>query len=302
MAQSIRRGDEWWNQRPDGVWLKWSSQTQKWEPQQSGPPPPSTPDNPFSTTPSGELPSTQWGTGSAAGRPASPGAGQAPANKNPKKPPSVGRQALIESLSDPTSAPRANSPTFSETRRSLPSVRENKILLAIVAGLLIIGAFAGTYFGATMLFGGDSSVAQADVPIKTPKGYSEAKWAYILKMDSYCQGMELTEYMQDFAERASAIESEEEMLAMLDELEAKVREIIAEFREGPLPKQDLPLLHQIFALHDEMASFFDRLRGAAQTQDAAAIQTLMADATGNGMLEVKLMGRYGFQVCGNPGV
>ena len=299
MAQSIRRGDEWWNQRPDGVWLKWSTQTQKWEPQQAGPPPPSTPDNPFSTT---ESSATEWGTGSAAGRPVPPGASQAPANKAPKKPPSVGRQALIESLSDPTSAPRANSPTFSESRPSLPSVRDNKILLAIVAGLLIIGAFAGTYFGAMMLFGGDSSVAQADVPIKTPKGYSEAKWAYILKMDSYCQGMELSDYMRDFAERASGIESEEEMMAMLDELQAKVREVVAAFREGPLPKQDLPLLHQIFALHDELVSMFDRLREAAQTRDVAAIQTLMADASSHSMLEIKLMGRYGFQVCGNPGV
>lgn len=293
MAQSIRRGDEWWNQRPDGVWLKWSTQTQKWEPQQAGPPPPSTPDNPFSTTPSGEVSATQWGPGATAA--------QTPANKKPKKPPSVGRQALIESLSDPTSAPKANSPTFSESRRSLPSVRDNKILLAIVAGLLVIGAFAGTYFGATMLLGGDSSVAQADVPIKTPKGYSEAKWAYILKMDSYCQGMELSDYMQDFAERASSVESEEEMLAMLEELQTKVREVVAEFREGPLPKQDLPLLHQIFALHDELVSSFDRLRDAAQTRDLAAVQTLMADASSHAMLEIKLMGRYGFQVCGKPG-
>ena len=43
MTQSIRRGDQWWHRRQDGVWLLWSIASQSWEPQGGSPPPPPPP-------------------------------------------------------------------------------------------------------------------------------------------------------------------------------------------------------------------------------------------------------------------
>ena len=46
MPSSIQRGGYWWNQRPDGVWLRWSPANAAWEPQEGDPPPPGTPPPP----------------------------------------------------------------------------------------------------------------------------------------------------------------------------------------------------------------------------------------------------------------
>jgi hypothetical protein len=40
---SIRRGEDWWHRREDGVWLLWSPSSQTWEPRSGRPPPPPPP-------------------------------------------------------------------------------------------------------------------------------------------------------------------------------------------------------------------------------------------------------------------
>jgi hypothetical protein len=42
-VSSIRRGNDWWHRRSDGVWLLWSTLSQSWEPQSGSPPPPPPP-------------------------------------------------------------------------------------------------------------------------------------------------------------------------------------------------------------------------------------------------------------------
>jgi uncharacterized RDD family membrane protein YckC len=40
MAEAILRRDQWWQQQPDGSWLRWSEAEGKWEDQAAPPPPP----------------------------------------------------------------------------------------------------------------------------------------------------------------------------------------------------------------------------------------------------------------------
>ena len=40
VADPVRRRGEWWQQQPDGTWLKWHEDDSRWEPQQFPPPPP----------------------------------------------------------------------------------------------------------------------------------------------------------------------------------------------------------------------------------------------------------------------
>lgn len=46
MAESFQRGGSWWNQRPDGSWLKWNADSQRWEVSDFPPPPPDPPGGP----------------------------------------------------------------------------------------------------------------------------------------------------------------------------------------------------------------------------------------------------------------
>ncbi len=38
--EPFERGGAWWQQQPDGTWLRWNDHAQRWEPQTSPPPPP----------------------------------------------------------------------------------------------------------------------------------------------------------------------------------------------------------------------------------------------------------------------
>lgn len=44
MPKPIRRRRDWWQEQPDGSWLKWNEEATKWEPQPLPPPPPSSDD------------------------------------------------------------------------------------------------------------------------------------------------------------------------------------------------------------------------------------------------------------------
>ena len=37
---AFQRAGSWWQQQPDGSWLRWNDEAQRWEPQPSPPPPP----------------------------------------------------------------------------------------------------------------------------------------------------------------------------------------------------------------------------------------------------------------------
>ena len=293
MAQSIQRGNEWWNQRPDGVWLKWSSETQGWVPQPGQPPPPVAPDSPFSTAPA------DGGFAAVALKPGTPAVATGRQSGTETRPlPATPTTPLVSSAppSENSAGKKANSPIFSEGRRELPPVRENKILLGVIGAILIVAAFAATYFGAKMLFDDGSSVAKAET--QTPKGYSKEKWTYILEKDKVCREADLIEFNADLRERMASIESEENLIAAVDETEAKFKDMLADFQAGPMPKQDRGLLQRIFVIQNEVGPIFDQMTAAVLNKDLAAVQSIVTDTMAKGRLESKLMTRYGFQVCG----
>ncbi|HYN37313.1 MAG TPA: hypothetical protein VEV82_10105, partial [Actinomycetota bacterium] len=215
MAQSIQRGGKWWNQRPDGVWLRWSGDSLSWEPQEGNPPPPGAPDSasgddetelasPFSALPGPDLTEDFGDSATLASK-------RIETPRASKASPAPQASEIVRSLPELSTAKKANSPIFSEGRREITSIRENKVLLGIIAAVLILAVFAGTYFGATKLFG-EGSVANAQEKIKPPKGYTQEKWAYILKLDAYCASSDLHEFMTDLNNKAMAVESPEELI------------------------------------------------------------------------------------------
>lgn len=301
MTQSIQRGGKWWNQRPDGVWLKWSGDNRSWEPQQGSPPPPDAPDSssfddpadlasPFSALPAPNVGASFEAAATLASE-GTPGAGA------PEAISAHQASAIAQSLPELSTGKKANSPIFSEGQREVSSIRENKVLLGIIAAVLIVAVFAGTYFGATMLFS-DGSVANAQERIKAPKGYTMEKWNYILKLDGYCADTDLHEFMTDLNEKAMAAESPAELIALLEELKVKVIEMIGELQARPYPKQDRRLLLRIFSLQRTVPGMFDELISAAQNQDQAALQAVVVRGAAEAARERRLLQRYGFQVCG----
>ena len=309
MAQSVQRGDEWWNQRPDGVWVKWSNDAQAWFPQPGGPPPAIESDTPFSSAPaesgfasSASIPKPISAPTPTQSKPA-PAPPQSSSSSAPAPPkpqpvqPAVPADSTPEPLPEITPAAKANSPIFSEARRELPAIRESKILLGIIASILIVGAFVSTYSIANMFFSRQASAANAQ-ELKTPKGFSKQKWAYILKKDKLCRESNVMEFNADLGERMASVENQDDLLAMIDEAKAKFTEMVKGFQAGPMPKQDRPLLQKIFVLQNGVGPFFDRLSAAIEKQDLAAIQSLTTETLSKGRQESELMSRYGFQICG----
>lgn len=43
MSEPIQREGAWWQQQPDGTWLRWNADAAAWEPQTASPPPPTAP-------------------------------------------------------------------------------------------------------------------------------------------------------------------------------------------------------------------------------------------------------------------
>lgn len=165
MAQSIQRGGKWWNERPDGVWLRWSGDTRSWEPQQGNPPPPGAPASPSSgdstelASPFSALPGPDLAE--SFGSPATLASKGIPAPSVPEAIPVNQASEIARVLPELSTAKKANSAIFSEGRREVSSLRENKVLMGLIAAMVILVVFAGTYFGATMLFSKGSVVCSA---------------------------------------------------------------------------------------------------------------------------------------------
>ncbi|MDQ4145352.1 MAG: hypothetical protein M3198_16745 [Actinomycetota bacterium] len=292
VSSSIQRAGSWWNQAPDGTWHKWSQERAAWEAQTGPPPAPGAPPPP----PPG--PAAEAVEGQAVPAVASP----APEKKAPEAPSADTDRAPAPAGgaddTGSTSAARANAPLFSEASRRLSSPFESEKALGVVAAIVIVMVFLGTYVGATAFFRNayGVDVALADEKASARDQFSKAKQAYIKRVDRRCaSGRSAFDALE---KKLLGVDSAAEMERLFDQLQDKINRQLDRWKAMKKPKEDRWLLERILKLHDGILPFLNRMRAALQSRDRTALETLAAEAYANAAKGQRLMEEYGFQVCG----
>ena len=192
---------------------------------------------------------------------------------------------------------KANAPIFSTSGSRPPAPFENKVFLGVVGAIVIAMAFFGTYKGANIFFsnaygspGGPTDNA-ADA-----KSFSPAKRAYIAKLDRLCAKDQ--DRMERFQARLLASESPRELQRVFDRLLELAERNLARIEGFDKPKEDRRLLNRIIGLQRETLPLLDRILDAVQARNSAAVDAIAAEVYANAAKSRRLMGVYGFKVCG----
>lgn len=307
MSSSIQRGGYWWNQGPDGTWLRWSPQDSAWEPQPGGPPPPGAPPPPPPPVPAGvsaESPAEQRAAADGP-TPSESQAVEAPGPQLEQRPEdgaeehagSAGDASSSEDAAGPPLGKAANAPIFSTSGTSPHAPFENKVFVGVVGAIIIIMAFFGTYKGANIFFSNayGSPVSQAD---KAPASslFSPAKSAYIAKVDRLCS--KHNRFAARFQARLLTIQSPRQMERLFERASDVIETQLREVEGVPKPKEDRRLLNRIIRLQRGVLPFLDRMLAAVQARNDAAVDGIAAEAYADAAKSRRLMGEYGFEVCG----
>ena len=328
MSSSIQRGGYWWNQRPDGVWLRWSSQNSAWEPQEGPPPPPGTAPPPpapgaGTTDPSdrdapagspAQVVQEESGASEPARSAAVPEQQHAPApdqaqgetrgheaqdaEQQPQAQGVSSQEEPAESTA-PAPLPRvpANGSVFSGSGRRPRGLFESRGVLGALATALVVVVFVGTYMGANFFFNQlyGPQVAHATEKSRT-EWTSEAKRRYIAKQDRFCErGQGASARFQERLLSATSVRQVERLLIRLAELTERS---LDRFESVPKPKQDRNLLNRIIKLQRSAVPLLDRMLEATAERNSAAIDAVAAEAYASAAESARLMELYGFEVCG----
>lgn len=276
MGQSIQRNGAWWHQRPDGVWLKWSEEIARWEPQAGAPPPPSRP-----------VPSDEASTSEAP-----PTDGEF---DQTVRLPVAGPQGDTQALPVAFAAPRANAPVFARARRDLSGLRESRLVLGLVASIAVLVAFAVTYAGANKLFSGDLAAASEGA---RPDGMTARRWTYIQEADAICaDGFDRVEQAQRaFFSRIQGM-APAEVQREGEKVVAVFEDFLTSLEKLSRPDQGRRLLDRFFGEARAIITSFDRVMAAAERQDPAALERASEAIRAHGARSEVLAGRYGFRRC-----
>ena len=304
MGRSIQRGGHWWNQRPDGVWLRWSPESQQWEPQAIAPPPPAPPRAQVPPSPPIVQPLVTSAPDPRAG---GAGAAQPPVSSSPSEFAETGKLpvarregdtrplGIVEAVPRPTS--KANDVVISAPRRDAAAVFENQKVVAALGIVAILLVFVGTYLGATKVFGGTAAVA-GEPAVRKPRAMSQKKWNYIQKADAICtQANKKGRYFERRIYASMTASDLDEMGDALRDARAYIQKVNARLGRLRRPQDDRRLLDRLFKRVPVMLAIYDRLvagveSGSVEAVEAATNDLRVAEARSN-----ILSDRYGFQVC-----
>lgn len=191
----------------------------------------------------------------------------------------------------------ANAPVFSRPSGAAPrGMLENRGVLGTLAAVLVVLVFLGTYTGANLFFSEIYGPEVAHAEEKGSSKMSQAKRQYITKFDRACRRQSGS--VAELQARLLTATSAAQMERVLVRLASLAKRSLERVSQWPKPKEDRGLLERILRLQRSSLPLLDRLLGAAQERNSAALDAIAAEAYATATEASRLMERYGFKVCG----
>ncbi|HEX2240130.1 MAG TPA: hypothetical protein VHJ82_03160 [Actinomycetota bacterium] len=294
MAESIQRDGVWYNQQPDGTWLRWDDAARQWVPS-PGPPPAPTPTPPPAPIgpPAGAVTSPLPSPGSTQPLPSPVGQTGAPA-PGMASPGGQGGAGPTPTASHPSSYSSGTPLTPSRTEVFAPGTTrtglfQNRAVLIVLA-VLLIGGLVGV--GVTLMGGSDGTAIDQPDDFEPPvPPLAEERADFIAKADAICAQLNAASAaLPQPQNRKQLIERVRKGLAISVVAIRKLRAL-------DYPPEDRPVIRQLFALSDRGLALLRQGLRAAQAGDRREFVRATRRSLAVGQRFNQIATEYGFQEC-----
>jgi hypothetical protein len=304
---SIRRGEDWWHRRPDGVWLLWSDASQSWEPQPGSlppPPPPPTvvppaaPGTEVAAAPTATAVAAEGSAVAVATVPVQEPIAPAPVKSPPVETPAPENPAdaadtvpmpttsNLPPASVPPSPRAANGELYSKGGAGFVSRFESRTVTVVGGGLAIVALFVLTYLGASFVFrpGDDAAAAGSQKRVSPRK-------AFFMQVDELCA------QASQSAMGLPPPGSPSEMAGFTRNAISTQRKLISDMKGIVPPPKDAPLFREIIKESKIQLGQMHGLLDEAASGDAAGTRAAMETVAASEKRIDRMSGNIGLKEC-----